>query len=219
MSFTDKQNADLAAPLNKANVKKNPRGYDYVEGWHAIAEANRIFGFDGWDRETIDMRELGEPEMVNGNWRVAYHCRVRITVKTEGRVITRDGSGYGSGIVKDVRDAHESAIKEAETDAMKRALMTFGNPFGLALYDKKQENVVDDSAKVAADALTARMDYVVECREAIAAYQDATALLAWWSSEDQKRARRNHQLEPDQVEALKQAVMNRRDALTQKVAA
>jgi hypothetical protein len=34
--------------------------------------------------------------------------------------------------------AHESAIKEAETDAMKCALMTFGNPFGLALYDKAQ---------------------------------------------------------------------------------
>ncbi len=37
-----------------------------------------------------------------------------------------------------------SAIKEAETDAMKRALMTFGNPFGLALYDKDQANVVDE---------------------------------------------------------------------------
>lgn len=31
--------------------------------------------------------------------------------------------------------------KEAETDAMKRALMTFGNPFGLALYDKRQREV------------------------------------------------------------------------------
>ena len=37
--------------------------------------------------------------------------------------------------------AHESALKEAETDAMKRALMTFGNPFGLALYDKQQRQV------------------------------------------------------------------------------
>jgi hypothetical protein len=30
---------------------------------------------------------------------------------------------------------------EAETDAMKRALVTFGNPFGLALYDKSQRQV------------------------------------------------------------------------------
>jgi hypothetical protein len=40
--------------------------------------------------------------------------------------------------------AHESALKEAETDAMKRALMTFGNPFGLALYDKKQREVTGE---------------------------------------------------------------------------
>ena len=32
--------------------------------------------------------------------------------------------------------AHEMALKAAETDATKRALATFGNPFGLALYDK-----------------------------------------------------------------------------------
>ncbi len=38
-------------------------------------------------------------------------------------------------------EARESALKEAETDAMKRALTTFGNPFGLALYDKEQLGV------------------------------------------------------------------------------
>ncbi len=38
-------------------------------------------------------------------------------------------------------EAHESAIKEAETDATKRALTTFGNPFGLALYDKERKGV------------------------------------------------------------------------------
>jgi hypothetical protein len=38
-------------------------------------------------------------------------------------------------------DAHESALKEAETDATKRALTTFGNLFGLALYDKDQLGV------------------------------------------------------------------------------
>lgn len=141
MSFTTEQIAALKAPLSKANVKKNPRGFDYVEGWHAIAEANRVFGFDNWNRETLEMRQLGEPECVGNNWRVAYHCRCRVTVWDGEKHIVRDGSGYGSGIVKDIRDAHESAIKEAETDAMKRALMTFGNPFGLALYDKAQANV------------------------------------------------------------------------------
>jgi len=46
----------------------------------------------------------------------------------------------------DLGQAHESALKEAETDAMKRALMTFGNPFGLALYDKRQREVTSSAA-------------------------------------------------------------------------
>jgi hypothetical protein len=55
--------------------------------------------------------------------------------------VVREGSGAGHGIDVDLGQAHESALKEAETDAMKRALMTFGNPFGLALYDKAQRQV------------------------------------------------------------------------------
>jgi hypothetical protein len=55
--------------------------------------------------------------------------------------ICREGCGSGHGTGPNPGEAHESAIKEAETDAMKRALTTFGNPFGLALYDKEQLNV------------------------------------------------------------------------------
>ncbi|MEB3360517.1 MAG: Rad52/Rad22 family DNA repair protein [Synechococcaceae cyanobacterium] len=47
----------------------------------------------------------------------------------------------------DLDQAHESALKEAETDAMKRALMTFGNPFGLALHDKAQRQVSSAAAQ------------------------------------------------------------------------
>ena len=144
--FTSDQIGLLSAPLDKANVKTREqagRDLSYVEAWHAIAEANRIFGFDAWNRETVDLRQLGEPREVSGKWRVGYSARVRITVFAGGRVIIREGCGFGSGIDKDVDQAHESALKEAESDAMKRALMTFGNPFGLALYDKTQANVAE----------------------------------------------------------------------------
>ena len=63
---------------------------------------------------------------------------------TEGlleALLIREGTGAGHGIDTDLGLAHESALKEAETDAMKRALVTFGNPFGLALYDKSQRQV------------------------------------------------------------------------------
>ena len=56
-------------------------------------------------------------------------------------MIVREGCGSGHGLGLSLGEAHESAIKEAETDAMKRALMTFGNPFGLALYDREKRGV------------------------------------------------------------------------------
>lgn len=139
--FDQKQIEELSKPLNPAHVKQRSqagRELSYIEGWHAIAEANRIFGFDGWTRETLDLRPLADPREVNGKWRVACAARVRITVLEK---VVREGCGYGSGIDQDLGRAHESALKEAETDAMKRALMTFGNAFGLALYDKEQRGV------------------------------------------------------------------------------
>lgn len=165
MIFESDQLKALEAPLDRSSVRqreawKGGPKLDYIEGWHAIAEANRIFGFDGWERRTIEMTEVRPPELIKnskGNelWHIGYMARVRIIVHRmlvqEGarpamvRVV-REGTGFGSGISKDLGDAIESAIKEAETDAMKRGLMTFGNPFGLALYDKEQSNVADTHA-------------------------------------------------------------------------
>ena len=151
--FSPEQIAALSAPLDRAKVKQREQGrakVSYLEGWQAIAEANRIFGFDGWQRETIAVQCVAERERTLGSsnragWGVAYTARVRIRV---GEVI-REGSGAGHGIDADLGQAHESAIKEAETDAMKRALMTFGNPFGLALYDKQQREVTSSAAPAA----------------------------------------------------------------------
>lgn len=144
MTFTADQHEMLTAPLDKARVATREQGgktLSYIEAWHAIAEANRIFGFGQWDRETVELRQLGEPRDVSGKMRVGYSARVRITVRAGDSIIIREGCGFGSGIDKDTDQAHESALKEAESDAMKRALMTFGNAFGLALYDKTQANV------------------------------------------------------------------------------
>lgn len=130
---------ELGKGLSQSAVKtRDQNGFklSYIEGHHAIREANRIFGYDGWIRETLDVNEV-QNEQVDGKWRVSYTARSQVTV---GPVV-RQGVGFGQGIDKDLGRAHESAIKEAETDAMKRALMTFGDPFGLALYDKEQAHV------------------------------------------------------------------------------
>ena len=198
MTFTEKQIADLDAPLNRANVKERSqagRKLSYIEGWMAIAEANRIFGFDAWTRETMfdrcvaeNPRKIGQAQ--RDGWSVSYIAKVRVTV--EG--VVREGIGAGHGIDVDLGLAHESAIKEAETDAMKRALMTFGNPFGLALYDKEQANVersasprreIDQSAfEDIADAYLSKAKADIQC------FATPGELREWWekSTSDRERA-------------------------------
>ena len=150
LGFSPEQLAALAAPLDRAKVRQREQGrsrVSYLEGWQVIAEANRIFGFDGWQRQTIAVRCVAQAERTIGRdqkpgWGVTYTARVRVTVSAGSLTpLVREGSGAGHGIDVDLGQAHESALKEAETDAMKRALMTFGNPFGLALYDKQQRQV------------------------------------------------------------------------------
>lgn len=151
MPFTEDQIDHLTNTLDPnvvAERTQSGRSFSYVEAWHAIAEANRIFGFSEWDRETIDTRCVQERERTIGKaphekpgWGVSYVCKVRVTVRAGDSIVVREGTGAGHGIDADLGQAHESAVKEAESDAMKRALMQFGNPFGLALYDKTRASV------------------------------------------------------------------------------
>jgi DNA recombination protein Rad52 len=210
--FTSEQTAMLIAPLNREHVstrKQGGRQLSYIEGWHAIAEANRIFGFGGWTRETYDVqmvaewpREIGETKQPG--WGVSYICRVRVTV---GDII-REGCGAGHGIDRDKGLAHESAIKEAETDAMKRALMTFGNQFGLALYDREQTNVTNETDPQVdqRQQYEARQRFIEGCRGTIAEIAP-DKLRAWWDSDAQKAARRRYDLSPGEVELLKALVI------------
>lgn len=165
---------ELQKPLDRKHVKGRKQGganVSYIEGWHAIAECNRIFGFDGWHRETLFNKEISRQEVKVGKqqkdgFKVGYEAKVRITVECEnnGQIeqVIREGTGHGSGIATDLFDCIEGAAKEAETDAMKRALMTFGNPFGLALYDKTQSNVEDVIEIISVDQATVIHDLIAE---------------------------------------------------------
>ena len=135
--------AALQAKLSAESIKERSKGgvkLSYIEAWHAIAEANRIFGHNGWERETVYCKEVCRYERQGNSktlWVVGYEAKVKVTAMG----ITREGTGHGSGQQSELYDAIESAAKEAESDAMKRAMMTFCNPFGMALYDKTKENV------------------------------------------------------------------------------
>ena len=94
MAFTDTQKKQLAQKLNRKHVRSRAIGnlsLSYIEGWHAIFEANRIFGFEGWDRETIDLSCIWQGNK-GGEFACAYTTKVRITVRAgegvfAGRVV------------------------------------------------------------------------------------------------------------------------------------
>jgi DNA recombination protein Rad52 len=139
MAFTDNQVRLLKAKLDPRFIRtRNSNGstLSYVEGWHAIAEANRIFGYEAWDRRTISASCVWT-EAKAGTYRAVYTAKVRITVRAGEVRVVREGSGTCEATAAKAGQAHELALKGAETDATKRALATFGNPFGLALYDKQ----------------------------------------------------------------------------------
>lgn len=143
MAFTDVQRRNLRSKLSGKYVKTrhvNGSTLSYVEGWHAIAEANRIFGYDAWDRMTVSTQCVWS-RTIQGRYCCVYTAKVRITVRAGKERVVREGNGTGEGIGATAGAAHDVALKAAETDATKRALATFGNPFGLALYDKEKAGV------------------------------------------------------------------------------
>src|SRR5262249_13193550 len=98
-------------------------------------------------------------------------------------------------------------VKEAETDAMKRALMTFGNPFGLALYDKDQTNVADSNGH------DPKGRFVLECQRSINRFDDPDALVRWWNAESNKQSRRDLRLTRAEIDDLKGMVLDRKAQL------
>jgi DNA recombination protein Rad52 len=150
MAFTETQRKSLEAKLDAKHVKTRQvqdTTLTYLEGWHVIAEANRIFGYDGWDRKTLTLNCVWSGRTEKG-YSAAYSAKVRIRVRAGADGVVREGWGSGEGRAATTGEAHELALKAAETDATKRALATFGNPFGLALYDRALNGVRNRKALV-----------------------------------------------------------------------
>ena len=97
MALSDTQVRQLRAKLEAKHVKtRKANGTDlhYVEGWHVIAEANRIFGYDAWDRRTLASHCVwsGPSGAYHG---AAYTAKVRVSVRAGDITIVREGSGTG----------------------------------------------------------------------------------------------------------------------------
>ena len=138
MGFSTKQLQALRRPLDSSAIRSREahgREFSYIEGWFAVSQANRIFGFDAWSRETVETRCVLTREN-RGTFVAVYIAKVRISVQASASTIIREGHGSGEGRGTSPGEVHDIALKAAETDATKRALATFGRPFGLELYRK-----------------------------------------------------------------------------------
>lgn len=120
------------------------RKLSYLEGHYVIDRLNKVFGHMNWSKDIVSVKEV-ENTTSRGVY-PAYLVKVRLTVgfaTPDGQFKTATKEGYGYGSDKSSQNAHELAIKEAVTDALKVAAKDLGMSMGLALYDKAQENVDD----------------------------------------------------------------------------
>lgn len=153
--------ADVAAELDKdldpARIKQKPGGGNkrYLAEHDVLRTANRIFGYGRWGTEVVELVPLGAHQVTNAKneqgWYVGYRCTVRLTV---AGCVPVDGVGYGDAFEKQwsaVITAHELAVKEAESDAIKRAFKKWGDQFGLILYAKAEDLARIESEKHAAE--------------------------------------------------------------------
>jgi len=145
MAFSAKNVEELKKPLDRSRIvtKTFPgKGQlSYLEGYDVIDKANAVFGFGSWDYR------VSRPAEWNGKVWVAY---VVVRVRAGDEVAEREDVGIGipaTGQGKEPSpDATETAMKGAVTDALKRGLRTFGNAFGLSLYDKTDPTGVHSNA-------------------------------------------------------------------------
>ena len=129
----------LGQPLDPGLVSQRKgragRTYSYIEAHTVIDQANRIFGHGGWGYEPVGEVALREIEDVDGQTgevkRVrAYSATVRVNVTGSP---SRTDVGFHT-VAEETADGHDTAYKGAVTDALKRALRSFGDQFGNALY-------------------------------------------------------------------------------------
>ena len=128
----------LSQPLPEELVSRRSgrgsRSYAYIEGHAAIEQANSIFGYGGWGYEAgeVALREIETVDRKTGEVRVhrAYTAPVRVDVPGAP---PRTDVGFHA-VADESAEGHETAFKGAVTDGLKRALRSFGDQFGNALY-------------------------------------------------------------------------------------
>uniref|UniRef100_UPI00358E1759 DNA repair protein RAD52 homolog n=1 Tax=Myxine glutinosa TaxID=7769 RepID=UPI00358E1759 len=105
----------------------------YLEGHRLVTLANEIFGFDGWSH-SVTYQNIDFIDEVDGRFSIGVTAFVKAEIKN-GAFHEDVGYGVSEGL-RSKAQAIEKAKKESVTDALKRALKSFGNCLGNCLLDK-----------------------------------------------------------------------------------
>jgi recombination DNA repair RAD52 pathway protein len=126
---------ELLRPIDPSRVGKDGKGFSHVEAWDIRRTMNAIFGFGEWSADVTDMQLIyEEAKEVTGKtrWSVAYRARCSVTVW--GAVYAEWAAGDATNYPSRA-DAHDQALKTAESQAFKRCCVNLGDQFGLSLYN------------------------------------------------------------------------------------
>ncbi len=129
----------LGQPLDPALVSQRRgragRTYDYLEGHVVIEQANNIFARGGWGYDIVGdvtLREIETVDPKTGEVRRGQAYAAKVMVNVPGAP-SRTDVGFHAVAEENV-EGHETAYKGSVTDALKRALRSFGDQFGNGLY-------------------------------------------------------------------------------------
>jgi len=147
VKLTNEQYEQLLKPLNASRVaQRNQAGISlsYLEAWDVKAHLIRIFGFGGWSADVLSADLAFEEKDEKGRWNVGYKVVMRLRIHADdfSEDTTYTEAAVGSSTQPQRGEAHDMAIKTAESDALKRAAINLGTQFGLSLYDNGNRNDV-----------------------------------------------------------------------------
>jgi hypothetical protein len=146
--LTDQQLKVLFSELHESRVGQNQKGFSHVQQWDVRRFLIRVFGFGGYDTQLVSIDCVKEIEIKNGDrsrWTVVYRVHQRLTVKDIAGypIATFDGVATGDAQNQpSLGDAHDGAVKEADSQSLKRAAVNLGDAFGLSLYNGGKTNPV-----------------------------------------------------------------------------
>lgn len=165
-NLTNAQRNVLLRPIDGWRVMEK-EGQSHLAAFDVIAHLNRVFGFEGWDKEILSLelvyehvgqREVNhardckrQPDCRCRNAKtvaavsVGYRCTLRLTLRNPDGEVVRVVEDAAMGTAtnqRDMGDAHDLAVKSAVSYALKRCAKDLGDQFGLSLYNKGQESAV-----------------------------------------------------------------------------